>query len=473
VQYQVHDHAGLTATATRAVSVADSTPPVLSLLGANPSAAECGVVYTDEGATASDLCDGSLTGAITRDNHVDASTAGNYAVRYQVHDRAGLTAAATRMVSVADHVPPVLSLVGANPRVAECGRPFTDPGATAADLCDGSLTSAITRSGQVDAHTVGNYAVQYQVHDRAGLAATATRAVSVADTTPPLLSLVGANPAIAECGLPYSDPGATASDLCSGDLTRTVVTASHVNTSVVGGYTVDYQVHDGAGLLAVANRAVSVADRTPPRLTILGANPATVECAARYQDDGATAADLCDGDVTGAISTVSHVNTRVPGRYTVAYRVSDRIGQAAAASRAVVVADRTAPDVDIAPMRTLTRDDRYRTFELSDCAAAIDACSGKLNIDRVGDIVAIHSDEPDRSSRFDPDHDIVILSHSKFKLREQSDVFGNGRVYEIELAVPDELGNTAVHSCFIGVKAPFRHGAPVNDGRVFTVRPRH
>ena len=43
--------------------------------------------------------------------------------------------------------------------------------------------------------------------------------------------------------------------------------------------------------------------------------------------------------------------------------------------RAVVVADRTAPDVDIDPMRVLGRDGGYRTFDLSDCATAVDAYS--------------------------------------------------------------------------------------------------
>jgi len=114
---------------------------------------------------------------------------------------------------------------------------------------------------------------------------------------------------------------------------------------------------------------------------------------------------------------------------------------------------------------------RYRRFDLSDCARAFDACGGHEDIDRFGDIVAIHSDEPDDAGRRDPGHDIVILDHSSFLLRQQARDRGNGRVYEIELAVRDAHGNrSAPHSCFIGVSSRADR-APKNDGRVVTVRP--
>jgi hypothetical protein len=66
----------------------------------------------------------------------------------------------------------------------------------------------------------------------------------------------------------------------------------------------------------------------------------------------------------------------------------------------------------------------------------------------------------------------VILGPSAFKLRNQRGLFGNGRVYEIEFTVRDNNGNdSAPHSCFVGVKQFFFSPTPVNDGRVFTVRP--
>jgi hypothetical protein len=375
-------------------------------------------------------------------------------------------------VSVAADQPPELMVTGNNPETSECGLVYSDDGATASDACDGDLTGAVQATVRVDTGTVGVHSVDYRVQDRAGQVATASRSVNIADRTPPEVTVRGANPETTECGLAYHDEGATAADLCDGDLTGEVVAVSRVDTGNPGSYAVDYQVTDDAGLVDAASRTVAVADRTPPRLSVIGANPETVECAATYRDDGATATDLCDGDLTSAVSTVSRVNTGVPGSYAVDYRVQDRVGLTATARRSVVVADRTPPDVSIAPMRVLFRPDNdYRMFELSDCAAAVDACGGRLRIDRVGEIVAIHSDEPDRTSHRDPGRDIVILGRSRFKLREQSRTFGNGRVYEIEFTVRDSRGNsTGRRSCFIGVDARFHDGPPVNDGRVFTVR---
>src|SRR5206468_2644008 len=145
---------------------------------------------------------------------VDANTVGSYTLSYTVDDGHGNHAAATRSVEVVDTTPPVLSLVGAASVTLECHTPFSDPGATASDVCAGNLSSAIVVSGSVDANTVGSYTLSYTVDDGHGNHAAASRSVQVVDTTPPVLSLVGAASVTLECHTPFSDPGATASDVC-------------------------------------------------------------------------------------------------------------------------------------------------------------------------------------------------------------------------------------------------------------------
>jgi len=57
---------------------------------------------------------------------------------------------------------------------------------------------------------------------------------AVADTTPPVITLIG-NPEITvETGSIYSDPGATATDDVDGDITAHIVVAGSVNTAVPG-----------------------------------------------------------------------------------------------------------------------------------------------------------------------------------------------------------------------------------------------
>ncbi len=92
-------------------------------------------------------------------------------------------------------------------------------------------------------------------------------------------------------------------------------------------------------------------DNTAPEITMLGTTPVELDEGDSYVDDGATALDNIDGDITASIVTVNPVNTSIPGTYYVTYNVSDTAGNA---SEEVVrevnvnelaVVDETAPDV--------------------------------------------------------------------------------------------------------------------------------
>jgi hypothetical protein len=72
-------------------------------------------------------------------------------------------------VTVKDTEAPVITLNGASPLTLECHAPFADPGATATDLCAGSV--AVSSSGAVDANTPGSYTITYGATDDIGLKA--------------------------------------------------------------------------------------------------------------------------------------------------------------------------------------------------------------------------------------------------------------------------------------------------------------
>ena len=82
-----------------------------------------------------------------------------------------------------------------------------------------------------------------------------TRKVTVtqeADVTGPVITLVGKSELSAKAGVAYADPGYGASDDRDGDLTaKVVVGGDTVDTSVLGVYTVTYNVSDTAGNAAV------------------------------------------------------------------------------------------------------------------------------------------------------------------------------------------------------------------------------
>jgi len=271
------------ASSVESGSSPDSTPPVLTLLGTNPVTVEAGATYIDPGATAWDNVDGDLTSNIITDTSaVNTALAGNYTVTYDVSDAAGNVATqASRTVMVADSTPPVVSdsappiitLLGTNPVTLEAGTSYSDAGATASDNVDGDLTANIvTDTSAVNTAVAGSYTVTYDVSDAAGNPATqVTRTVIVADTTPPVITLVGTNPVTVDAGTSYSDAGATASDTVDGDLTASIVSnTSAVNTAVAGSYTVTYDVFDAAGNAAAqVTRVVNVVPSAPTNVTLI------------------------------------------------------------------------------------------------------------------------------------------------------------------------------------------------------------
>lgn len=348
--YSVTDSAGLGDTASRTVQVTDTAPPVITLVGADPFIAECGSVYRDPGAIGIDLCEGDLTPAIIVSGNVYTSTLGTYLLNFNLTDSTGNAAVPeTRTVQVVDQAPPVITLLGPDPFQIPCGAMYSDPGATAFDQCEGDLTAAVVTSGLPNTNVVESFSVSYDVVDTAGNTSTSTRLVQVIDPVPPVITLLGPDPLLVECGGVYADPGATAFDQCRGDLTADIVTSGFLNTGVVGVYTLSYDVSDPAGNpAATATRRVEIFDSAAPMITLLGPDPLFIECGDAYADPGVTAFDQCDGDLTAAIVTSGTPNTGVVGAYTVSYGVSDAAGNPApTATRRVNVHDTLPPVITL------------------------------------------------------------------------------------------------------------------------------
>ncbi len=337
ITYDVSDAAQNSATqVTRTVTVSDTTAPVITLLGDNPMTVYQGTSYVEPGATATDGCDGDLTGDIViGGDTVLPATLGTYVVTYDVEDDAENDAVqVTRTVNVVvDDVVPVISLLGENPQIVSYGGSYTDPGATAIDNVDGDISGSIVVSGDsVDVNTLGNYTVLYDVEDAQGNdAVQVSRTVSVEDTTKPVITLVGGELLHVDYGTTYSDPGATALDNIDGDLTSSIVVGGDtVNTGVIGVYGVTYSVSDTAGNAAEKLRPVYVEDNEAPVITLTGDNPMTVTYQGTYTDPGATATDNYDGDISGSIVVSGDtVDPNTPGNYLVRYDVGDTEGNEA------------------------------------------------------------------------------------------------------------------------------------------------
>ena len=351
--YTANDAAGNIATATRDIIViaatADVTAPVISITGGTPITVTQGSVYADAGATAFDAVSGTTTITVVS-NDVNTAATGTYSVVYSSTDGAGNVATATRTVIVtfADTVAPVITVLGANPMTVIRTLAYTELGATAIDGVDGARPVAIT--GAVNTNATGTYTIVYTSTDLSGNSASTTRIVNVIeDNIAPVITIVGANPVNITVGGVYADAGATALDNVDGVITAST-TSNNVDTAVVGIYSVVYSATDAAGNTSTLTRTVNVnaADAIAPVITILGANPVTVLVGAVYADAGATALDNLDG--VRSVSSISTVNTAIAGAYTVVYSATDTVGNLGTATRTInVVAtpDVTAPVITI------------------------------------------------------------------------------------------------------------------------------
>jgi hypothetical protein len=119
----------------------DTKPPAITLLGDDPLSLNQGDTYEEPGASAMDDSDGDLTAKISIDSSgVTTTTAGNYAVTYNVADSVGNQAEeVTRTVVVAPIQP-----ADTSPEPLLCGD-FTNPGyKNGQSLPDESGTKGVT-----------------------------------------------------------------------------------------------------------------------------------------------------------------------------------------------------------------------------------------------------------------------------------------------------------------------------------------
>lgn len=86
------DYVGNESEDTFCITIVDTTPPDLVLIGEGEIEVVQNGGYTDPGATAQDLVDGDLTSSIQVGNPFDITTAGTYLTTYFVIDAAGNTA---------------------------------------------------------------------------------------------------------------------------------------------------------------------------------------------------------------------------------------------------------------------------------------------------------------------------------------------------------------------------------------------
>ena len=324
------------------ITVSD-TPPVIELDGPVTITIAVGGTYSDQGAVCTDDVDANRAATVGGDI-VNTASVGTYVITYDCTDTSNNPAIqVTRTVTVEDVTAPVITLVGSNPATITVGTSYSDAGVTCDDNVDGAITP--TSSSTVDVNNIGNYTVTYSCTDAAGNDAADVSRIVMVDaapgTTVPVITLTGLPDITISLGDTYSDQGAVCTDDVDADRAATVG-GDIVNTASVGTYVITYDCTDTSNNPAIqVTRTVMVQpgpviDTTPPVITLIGSDTATVTVDTSYNDAGATCRDDVDGSITPTF--FSTVDVSQTGNYSVTYSCTDVAGNnATPVSRAVLV----------------------------------------------------------------------------------------------------------------------------------------
>eukprot|EP00049_Salpingoeca_infusionum_P018951 m.359458 g.359458 ORF g.359458 m.359458 type:complete len:1358 (-) comp18584_c0_seq1:482-4555(-) len=242
--------------------------------------------FTAPKATAIDTFDGDLTAnisiSVNPDFDPNAPLFTSFSISMLVSDRAGNVDDTMFSVTLQDHTPPVMALEGDFLLEHEAGEDFSDPGATAIDAVDGSVTVVaqvldVRCSPSVPLPVL--YRLNYTATDSSGNAAVLSRAVSLIDTTPPKLALDAATTTVdaqPSFWLTLNLNG-TITELCGS--TQHVVDTSDCEALVPRdaptSCIVVHNVSDSNGNWAVVDQSVLVRDLSPP--WFVGALPDTID----------------------------------------------------------------------------------------------------------------------------------------------------------------------------------------------------
>ena len=213
--------------------------------------------YTEKGATASSLGK-DITKDVKISGNVKEKKVGSYTIKYKVKNFL-LTTEKERIVKVVDKDKPTIELTGEK-KVNVCPKKdYEEEGYKATDEYDGDLTKKVKITKNKE-----KTKITYTVEDSSKNKATASRELTYIDKENPVLTLKGSSTFYVRTNEAYNEPGVTATDNCSGDLTDKVKTEGSVNTAVNGTYTLTYKVKDDAGNEATAERKVVVQTSIDP-----------------------------------------------------------------------------------------------------------------------------------------------------------------------------------------------------------------
>ena len=190
-------------------------------------------------------------------------------------------------------------------------------------------TKKVKVTSNINNKKIGKYKVIYSL--KFGIIKiTKTREIEVIDDIKPEITLKG-NPTEYVCpNKEYKEIGYKAIDEYDGDLTDKV----KINNTKDK---ITYSITDKSGNINTITRDIKYEDITKPEITLKGNKEITIYVGNKYKEDGYTAIDNCDGDITKNVKVSSNINIEEPGTYKTTYEVKDSSNNEEKIERTIIV----------------------------------------------------------------------------------------------------------------------------------------
>ena len=213
--------------------------------------------------------------------------------------------------------------------------------------------------------------------------------------------------------------------------------------------TVNCSATDTVGNVSNGSFTVTIQDTTKPVITLNGGT-VNLNVGDTYIEQGATATDTVDGDLTASIITAGSVNTASPGAYTITYNVTDAHGNAATTVlRTVNVSDVTAPVISGVPSDIVVE-------QVGNAAATVNYTNPTANDDVDGSVSVLCS--PASGSSFSYGLTAVLCN--------ATDLASNVANASFNVTVQDTIAPTATSVAIISDNA---NTSLAKEGNIITV----
>ncbi|HPE33409.1 MAG TPA: HYR domain-containing protein, partial [Bacteroidales bacterium] len=356
VTWTVVDIHGNFATCDQFITVTDNELPTITCpddITQTADAGECFATITDLGTpVTNDNC-----GVFEVYNDAPATfPVGLTTVTWTVVDIHGNVATCEQLVTVTDDELPTITCPDDITQTADAGECFATITDLGTPVTNDNCGVFEVYNDAPATFPVGLTTVTWTVVDIHGNQATCEQLVTVTDDELPTITCpsdILVSNDLGYCGAYIQDLGQpVVNDNCDID--------SVANDAPLGAYypvgetVVTWTVVDVNGNQATCEQTVTVTDDEAPVITLIGLDYIEICQGTPYIDEGASASDTCDGDITDQIVIVNPVDVDVPGTYTITYNVTDEAGNPAIeVTRTVVV--RGLPTVDAGPDVTICK----------------------------------------------------------------------------------------------------------------------